>query len=53
MFTFYSDNFISLLPGEEREIQIAYAPEAAGNGPLDLVLHGTNIPDATLPLPGQ
>ncbi len=38
---FYSDNYISLLPGEPREIQIHYA--AAPAGPVRLRLRGWNV----------
>ena len=38
---FYSDNYISLLPGEPREIQIHYA--AAHAGPVHLRLRGWNV----------
>jgi hypothetical protein len=38
---YYSDNYISLLPGETRAIQVEY-PASAGHGPAELTLRGWN-----------
>jgi archaellum component FlaF (FlaF/FlaG flagellin family) len=40
---YYSDNYISLLPGEERTIRIDY-PSTAATGDAALALRGWNIP---------
>ena len=39
---FYSDNYISLLPGESRTIQVEAALSDAGSGPLDVAVDGWN-----------
>ena len=45
---YYSDNYISLLPGESRTIQIA-VPSAADHGPAAIALRGWNaIPQVIL-----
>jgi hypothetical protein len=38
---YYSDNYISLLPGESRTIQVEY-PAAAAHGPAEIALRGWN-----------
>jgi hypothetical protein len=38
---YYSDNYISLLPGESRTIQVEY-PASAAHGPAELTLRGWN-----------
>ena len=38
---YYSDNYISLLPGESRTIQVEY-PSAAAHGPAQIALRGWN-----------
>jgi len=38
---YYSDNYISLLPGESRTIQVEY-PSAAAHGPAQIALCGWN-----------
>jgi len=38
---YYSDNYISLLPGETRTIEIEY-PAAAASGPAEIALRGWN-----------
>jgi hypothetical protein len=38
---YYSDNYVSLLPGETRTIQVEY-PSAAAHGPAEIALRGWN-----------
>jgi hypothetical protein len=38
---YYSDNYVSLLPGESRTIQVEY-PSAAAHGPAEIALRGWN-----------
>jgi hypothetical protein len=38
---YYSDNYISLLPGETRTIEVAY-PASAAHGPAEIALRGRN-----------
>jgi hypothetical protein len=38
---YYSDNYVSLLPGESRTIQVEY-PSAAARGPAQIALRGWN-----------
>jgi hypothetical protein len=45
--TYYSDNYISLLPNEQRTIQIAYPASAAHAHPV-IALRGWNITPATI-----
>ena len=40
---YYSDNYVSLLPGESREVGIEYHLKSA-NGVADLTLRGWNFP---------
>jgi hypothetical protein len=44
---YYSDNYISLLPNEQRTIQIAY-PTSAGHAHPVIALRGWNITPATI-----
>ncbi len=44
---FYSDNYVSLLPGEAREIEIEY-PAKAANGDAELALRGWNLTKQTV-----
>jgi hypothetical protein len=44
---YYSDNYVSLLPGESREIDIEY-PAKAGKGTAQLSLRGWNTPTQTV-----
>jgi hypothetical protein len=44
---YYSDNYVSLLPGETRTISIAY-PQAAAHGPVSVGLRGWNIPSTSI-----
>ena len=39
---YYSDNYVSLLPGESREVEIR-APSAVGGGPLVVGVRGWNV----------
>jgi hypothetical protein len=45
---FYSDNYISLLPGERRVIEIRYPP--ASPAPAKVRLDGWNVASATVPI---
>ena len=48
---YYSDNYISLLPGETREIDIEYPAAAADGVPnVKLSVRGWNFGPATLPI---
>ncbi|MDE1149873.1 MAG: beta galactosidase jelly roll domain-containing protein [Azospirillaceae bacterium] len=47
-----SDNYISLMPGEQRQVTIAY-PAAAAHGQPQVALRGWNIQPATAPVTGQ
>jgi hypothetical protein len=39
---YYSDNYVSLLPGEKKEIVVEY-PKAAGAGGISVGLRGWNL----------
>jgi len=47
---YYSDNYLSLLPGESREIEIEY-PSASASGPAQLALRGWNLAKQVVPVP--
>jgi hypothetical protein len=47
---YYSDNYVSLLPGESREIEVEY-PVKSANGGARLALRGWNISQQTTPVP--
>jgi len=47
---YYSDNYVSLLPGESREIEIDY-PATAGSGAPELTLRGWNLTQQTVQAP--
>jgi len=49
---YYSDNYFSLLPQEDRDITIDY-PSKSANGPAKLALAGWNITPTTIPVTGQ
>jgi hypothetical protein len=49
---YYSDNYVSLLPGEEREITIQAPAKAAGTGVAAVSLRGWNLPEESVP-PGS
>jgi hypothetical protein len=44
---YYGDNYVSLLPGETREIEIEY-PASAHKGQAELALRGWNLVPRTL-----
>jgi hypothetical protein len=46
---YYTDNYVSLLPGESREIDIKY-PAKSANGAAQLNLRGWNLAKQTLPI---
>jgi hypothetical protein len=41
---YYSDNYVSLLPGESRAIHVEYPAAAAGGTVPALTLRGFNLP---------
>lgn len=45
---YYSDNYVSLLPGETREIDIKYPETAAGSTKPELTLGGWNLSPQTI-----
>jgi hypothetical protein len=47
---YYTDNYVSLLPGESRQIEIEYAAKSA-NGPAQLALRGWNLAKQVVPVP--
>jgi len=47
---YYSDNYLSLLPGENREIEIEY-PAKSANGPAQVALRGWNLAQQVVPVP--
>lgn len=47
---YYSDNYISLLPGESRELEIEY-PAKSATGPAQLSLRGWNLTKQLVPIP--
>jgi hypothetical protein len=47
---YYSDNYVSLLPGESREIDLEYPLSAAGGATPQLALRGFNLPQRTVPV---
>ncbi len=44
---YYSENYISLLPGESKTVSIAY-PQAAAHGAISVKLRGWNIPSTSI-----
>jgi hypothetical protein len=44
---YFSDNYVSLLPGESREIEIEY-PSSAGKGPAQVAIRGWNLASRTI-----
>jgi hypothetical protein len=46
---YYSDNYVSLLPGESRDIEIEY-PLKAVNGAVELAIRGWNLSKQTVPV---
>jgi hypothetical protein len=49
---YYTDNYISLLPNEDRDVDIEY-PAKATQGPARLGLAGWNVKPITIPVTGQ
>ena len=47
---YYTDNYVSLLPGESREIEIEY-PAKSANGSAQLALRGWNLAKQVMPIP--
>ena len=47
---YYSDNYVSLLPGETREIEIEY-PAKSANGPAQVALRGWNLTKQIIAVP--
>ena len=46
---YYSDNYVSLLPGETREIEVTY-PAKSATGPAQLALRGWNLTKQVIPI---
>ena len=49
---YYSDNYISLLPGESRTVTVEY-PSAAAKGPASIALRGWNSVPQTITAAGE
>jgi len=49
---YYGDNYVSLLPGETREIDIRYPEAAADGGKPELTLRGWSLASETIPVSG-
>ena len=47
---YYSDNYVSLLPGESTDITIA-APDSAAKGAAKVAVRGWNVTPASIPVP--
>jgi hypothetical protein len=47
---YFSDNYVSLLPGESREIDLEYPVSAADGATPQLALRGFNVPQRTVPV---
>ena len=47
---YYSDNYVSLLPGETREIVIEYSRSTAEEGSPQVAIRGWNVPSAFIPV---
>jgi hypothetical protein len=50
---YYSDNYVSLLPGETREITVDYPAPAAGDVQPELTLRGWNLVRETISVSGN
>ena len=48
--TLWDDNFISLLPGESRQIRVRYRTDGVANGAGRIVVSGWNVLPQELPL---
>jgi hypothetical protein len=44
---YFTDNYVSLLPGEHREVEIVY-PVKAANGVAQLAIRGWNVQKQTV-----
>jgi Exo-beta-D-glucosaminidase Ig-fold domain len=49
---YYADNYVSLLPGETREIEIRHPVAAAGGNKPELTLRGWSLTSKTIPVSG-
>jgi hypothetical protein len=49
---FYSDNYVSVLPGESKTIVLEYAPDA-GSRALQVSVRGWNVEERSYPISGQ
>ena len=49
---YFTDNYVSLLPGEHREIEIVY-PAKAANGAVQLAIRGWNMQKQTIPVASE
>ncbi|HEX8817497.1 MAG TPA: glycosyl hydrolase family 2 [Terriglobales bacterium] len=47
---FWDDNYVSLLPGEKREVTASFAPSESKSSPLTLTIDGWNVAPITIPL---
>jgi Exo-beta-D-glucosaminidase Ig-fold domain len=47
---YFSDNYVSLLPGESREIDLEYPASAADGATPQLTLRGFNLPQRAVPV---
>jgi hypothetical protein len=47
---YFSDNYVSLLPGESREIDLEYPVSAADGATPQLTLRGFNLPQRIVPV---
>ena len=46
---YFTDNYVSLLPGESREIEIEY-PATAASGPAKVEIRGWNLSTVAIPV---
>ena len=49
---YFSDNYISLLPGEHREVEIEYPSSAASSASM-IAIRGWNVPSASIEIAGS
>lgn len=47
---YYTDNYVALLPGESREIEIEY-PAKSATGPAQIALRGWNLAKQVVQVP--
>ena len=50
---FWDDNYVSLLPGEKRELTARFDAANAGDANLVLTVDGWNVAAASTPLAGK